>query len=135
MVIFFFKQKTAYEMRISDWSSDVCSSDLNGIDRTARMRHRPDNAPRRTGRSRRGYCPFSGSPLARRCVASRSLTSMWPWLAIEGGHPPDRRSEARLMIKTPGINTPSRFETKSRQDRNRDGAGKSVSIQGEKGGN
>src|SRR3546814_8573168 len=28
MVIIFFKQKTAYEMRISDWSSDVCSSDL-----------------------------------------------------------------------------------------------------------
>src|SRR3546814_7298966 len=27
-LIFFFKQKTAYEMRISDWSSDVCSSDL-----------------------------------------------------------------------------------------------------------
>src|SRR3546814_16026600 len=27
---FFFKQKTAYEMRISDWSSDVCSSDLTG---------------------------------------------------------------------------------------------------------
>src|SRR3546814_4737888 len=26
---FFFKQKTAYEMRISDWSSDVCSSDLS----------------------------------------------------------------------------------------------------------
>src|SRR3546814_2670210 len=29
MYIFFFKQKTAYEMRISDWSSDVCSSDLD----------------------------------------------------------------------------------------------------------
>src|SRR3546814_2966357 len=28
---FFFKQKTAYEMRISDWSSDVCSSDLIGF--------------------------------------------------------------------------------------------------------
>src|SRR3546814_9288681 len=28
---FFFKQKTAYEMRISDWSSDVCSSDLNRL--------------------------------------------------------------------------------------------------------
>src|SRR3546814_5989658 len=28
MICFFFKQKTAYEMRISDWSSDVCSSDL-----------------------------------------------------------------------------------------------------------
>src|SRR3546814_3934399 len=28
VVVFFFKQKTAYEVRISDWSSDVCSSDL-----------------------------------------------------------------------------------------------------------
>src|SRR3546814_16086885 len=28
VIVFFFKQKTAYEMRISDWSSDVCSSDL-----------------------------------------------------------------------------------------------------------
>src|SRR3546814_9964802 len=28
VVFFFFKQKTAYELRISDWSSDVCSSDL-----------------------------------------------------------------------------------------------------------
>src|SRR3546814_9215355 len=30
-VFFFFKQKTAYEMRISDWSSDVCSSDLDPL--------------------------------------------------------------------------------------------------------
>src|SRR3546814_9935433 len=29
-LFFFFKKKTAYEMRISDWSSDVCSSDLHG---------------------------------------------------------------------------------------------------------
>src|SRR3546814_4708811 len=29
--LFFFKQKTAYEMRIIDWSSDVCSSDLRGV--------------------------------------------------------------------------------------------------------
>src|SRR3546814_19177057 len=32
MFCFFFKQKTAYEMRISDWSSDVCSSDLRDRD-------------------------------------------------------------------------------------------------------
>src|SRR3546814_6747137 len=32
LIFFFFKQKTAYEMRISDWSSDVCSSDLQGLD-------------------------------------------------------------------------------------------------------
>src|SRR3546814_5774844 len=31
-MIFFFKQKSAYEMRISDWSSDVCSSDLQDPD-------------------------------------------------------------------------------------------------------
>src|SRR3546814_11265090 len=31
LFFFFFKQKTAYEMRISDWSSDVCSSDLGGL--------------------------------------------------------------------------------------------------------
>src|SRR3546814_9129131 len=33
--MFFFKQKTAYEMRISDWSSDVCSSDLDEVARLA----------------------------------------------------------------------------------------------------
>src|SRR3546814_2813015 len=36
--VFFFKQKTAYEMRISDWSSDVCSSDLD--DRNAPLKRR-----------------------------------------------------------------------------------------------
>src|SRR3546814_9186917 len=43
MVFFFFKQKTAYEMRISDWSSDVCSSDLNPNLRSRRqeMQARP----------------------------------------------------------------------------------------------
>src|SRR3546814_8844821 len=38
LLFFFFKQKTAYEMRISDWSSDVCSSDLH---------HRLDRHPPR----------------------------------------------------------------------------------------
>src|SRR3546814_15232481 len=36
-MILFFKQKTAYGMRISDWSSDVCSSDLLGRDIPSRM--------------------------------------------------------------------------------------------------
>src|SRR3546814_2300699 len=42
---FFFKQKTAYEIRISDWSSDVCSSDLVAIaDRIATIpAHRPQD--------------------------------------------------------------------------------------------
>src|SRR3546814_1227172 len=43
-VILFFKQKTEYEMRISDWSSDVCSSDLadrRGLHPRLRDHHRP----------------------------------------------------------------------------------------------
>src|SRR3546814_8030979 len=38
-LFFFFKQKTAYEMRISDWSSDVCSSDLVSVAITAQPVH------------------------------------------------------------------------------------------------
>src|SRR3546814_5497405 len=45
----FFKQKTAYEMRISDWSSDVCSSDLNQADdhRAAARAFEPEPDQRR----------------------------------------------------------------------------------------
>src|SRR3546814_19260398 len=39
--LFFFKQKTAYEMRISDWSSDVCSSDLLAGERAGNRRILP----------------------------------------------------------------------------------------------
>src|SRR3546814_10628639 len=44
---FFFKQKTAYEMRISDWSSDVCSSDLHRHSPVAWGRARSDGVNRR----------------------------------------------------------------------------------------
>src|SRR3546814_16797517 len=48
--VLFFKQKTAYEMRISDWSSDVCSSDLcRGASTGPRS-----SPPRGTGRGTRG---------------------------------------------------------------------------------
>src|SRR3546814_9743480 len=47
---FFFKQKTAYEMRISDWSSDVCSSDLPAIlTNTARVEAWPGGLLRARG--------------------------------------------------------------------------------------
>src|SRR3546814_10613321 len=41
-VFFFFKQKTAYEMRISDWSSDVCSSDLVALKEFANQGQRAE---------------------------------------------------------------------------------------------
>src|SRR3546814_3465235 len=40
-LFFFFRQKTAYEMRISDWSSDVCSSDLERRQRVERSATQP----------------------------------------------------------------------------------------------
>src|SRR3546814_8677345 len=61
MFFFFFKQKTAYEMRISDWSSDVCSSDL-GEDAAAEA-HEDRNE--RSAERERGQCldddPIIGS--------------------------------------------------------------------------
>src|SRR3546814_4789894 len=44
-LFFFFKQKTAYEMRISDWSSDVCSSDLERKPGRTEGRWDPDVRP------------------------------------------------------------------------------------------
>src|SRR3546814_6735299 len=70
MHVFLFKEKTAYEMRISDWSSDVCSSDLrrrgpqprvqDDLLRLCRLRHRRRYRPAlRTG----GHCPHRGAAL------------------------------------------------------------------------
>src|SRR3546814_9206867 len=72
--IFFFKQKTAYEMRISDWSSDVCSSDLpcpsrhgRGVDR-AQEAENPDAECEcatcgYTARTARKWLEQAGAPL------------------------------------------------------------------------
>src|SRR3546814_7141513 len=62
---FFFKQKTAYEMRISDWSSDVCSSDL-GIAR--RGQEDLERARRADGRDQvadRGHAVAQAQPAGR----------------------------------------------------------------------
>src|SRR3546814_6353233 len=69
IVCFLFKQKTAYEMRISDWSSDVCSSDLDdaGGVRGLGVRgggqnqgeQRQGDEDRAHAKLRRGWCPPS----------------------------------------------------------------------------
>src|SRR3546814_19853108 len=60
LIFFFFKQKTAYEMRISDWSSDVCSSDLLALrhDRTG-LRRRPCQSDRPLRRRSRRFSSTS----------------------------------------------------------------------------
>src|SRR3546814_8242175 len=60
LLCFFFKQKTAYEMRISDWSSDVCSSDLRiraAENVPASISDRDDATRQLTGYSSRGMGP------------------------------------------------------------------------------
>src|SRR3546814_10605797 len=64
LVFFFFKQKTAYEMRISDWSSDVCSSDLPAPAHPARL------LPLRRRRRRPGSVRH-GDPLSQRSEERR----------------------------------------------------------------
>src|SRR3546814_9832077 len=68
-VFFFFKQKTAYEMRISDWSSDVCSSDLLRYHGADRLRGREGCRSRisQTMRPRR-------DPVQRSCNMSSQLS-------------------------------------------------------------
>src|SRR3546814_8643565 len=57
---FFFKQKTAYEMRISDWSSDVCSSDLDTILRSPAARSARPARSAKSSRLRSSSC-YSGT--------------------------------------------------------------------------
>src|SRR3546814_1978122 len=60
MSFFFFKQKTAYEMRISDWSSDVCSSDLESY--IASANSRLANYRRSLANARARFAQLTGHP-------------------------------------------------------------------------
>src|SRR3546814_5244137 len=66
VLFFFFKQRTAYEMRISDWSSDVCSSDL--VD--ARLARVERSAPRAVARPYRKAGTPSPKPSAKPAAAA-----------------------------------------------------------------
>src|SRR3546814_10747293 len=71
---FFFKQKTAYEMRISDWSSDVCSSDLllrERVERRVLEQRPPCAAIECVVRLRR--LPVAGFLVSVRCAQRRPL--------------------------------------------------------------
>src|SRR3546814_1984284 len=81
-VFFFFKQKTAYEMRISDWSSDVCSSDLPGLNSPlGEEMHRRNNCcsydagpmphhDGRSGRCRTQACRSEERRVGKECVST-----------------------------------------------------------------
>src|SRR3546814_9562148 len=77
---FFFKQKTAYEVRISDWSSDVCSSDLSQTGHPARPGAReglgvPDPARRAAGAAAQPGV-LLGGVLVRRPVRDQRIAGV-----------------------------------------------------------
>src|SRR3546814_10337263 len=83
-MFFFFKQKTAYEMRISDWSSDVCSSDLN---------YRP------CCRMRDGILDFVSH--LRRQIRSRGFPGHHePWILILYGQRSEERRVGKECVST-----------------------------------
>src|SRR3546814_12608974 len=122
MVVFFFKQKTAYEMRISDWSSDVCSSDLaaHGI------RHDPGQdrslhlCGGRAGRTGEGpQRGLSGSTYRCGCAGRLSREAVYAHCRLKGSEPHMKRRLAALValasmtkaITAPFLAAPPPFST------------------------
>src|SRR3546814_6322095 len=103
---FFFKQKTAYEMRISDWSSDVCSSDLakagEGVHAPNRIASAASPGPKAIAMP---------SPLAPRAIISASTNRI-----VADDILPYRVSTDRLSASAPGA-TASACSTASSTDR------------------
>src|SRR3546814_9329675 len=100
-VLFFFKQKTAYEMRISDWSSDVCSSDLRRCD-GSRIRlagqYSVENG---------ATCHQCGQR-PHRIKASRKRQSAFVWNTLGGGLKAGQAAESRRNThRAPCIGTDS----------------------------
>src|SRR3546814_2138815 len=95
-MVFFFKQKTAYEMRISDWSSDVCSSDLR----------RPCARPRMTRREAANGTIAAGQPVQagdRAPVSGLRNARAGGWLTRELRFCPGLMAHVRL--RTDPINS------------------------------
>src|SRR5213083_3013711 len=109
MFFFFFKQKTAYEITASDWSSDVCSSDLDAppLDRKAGWREHPRGPPRPPD----GPLHPHGPPRARWVLPQLR----WPQLASPPALPRAARAvrprRARATRRRPTQPTRFRYQT------------------------
>src|SRR3546814_10886756 len=96
MSFFFFKQKTAYEMRISDWSSDVCSSDLSRASAEAIWR----SAVPRIGRSTCAVAEKGGfmrTTSGTKAASRRSSIDAPSWRVICTAGNSSSRSSARPL--------------------------------------
>src|SRR3546814_5717446 len=99
---FFFKQKTAYEMRISDWSSDVCSSDLPSQIDTSKRENPSPNIEYRVGDLKDYLEQLSGYDLIYgRFVFGHNRDC----IDLLGRIFANMRSGARLIFEEPDIGT------------------------------
>src|SRR3546814_6814647 len=89
-LLFFFKQKTAYELRISDWSSDVCSSDLNPL-----WADHGQLPPRRRNSFRGAICARLSQCRGIRDGAARGRRAD----ARQAGERTQRRTDARRAVR------------------------------------
>src|SRR3546814_7991443 len=86
-VFFFVKQKTAYEVRISDWSSDVCSSDLAGLAGSGVM-------------DAMSAKPIGGRHRSNRCIRYRYRATAAPAAAIPApGRSEEHTSELQSLMR------------------------------------
>src|SRR3546814_18541861 len=107
-LFFFFKQKTAYEMRISDWSSDVCSSDLSSAQQRCGA-HGPIAAPTSSARRELELGPPDSTPGGGGGSAASAACAQKRWCGCVIGRAPNpetherssglRRSEERRVGK------------------------------------
>src|SRR3546814_15657894 len=111
--MFFSKQKTAYEMRISDWSSDVCSSDLS-------------QAPDRLSRTRPRRSPGRGVMMGIRTAARLSAHRHREWLPS--------RVQTAAQLPADRASAPVGDAARRSRDRKRVVEGKSVSVRVDLGG-
>src|SRR3546814_8203424 len=95
-LFFFFKQKTAYEMRISDWSSDVCSSDLPIRARCPLTVTRPSPISRSASRREQ-------KPVSLMCLLSRIRIGAWREGAQSGRSVPPRHAPNRSRSSFPAL--------------------------------
>src|SRR3546814_5156219 len=95
MVFIFFKQKTAYEMRISDWRSDVCSSDLLSCGRHAH-RAEPTYVPLSQASRTAPANPVSEAVFDGSRLVSRASSR---WMRRQAGGLPNCYAEAAELPK------------------------------------
>src|SRR3546814_2302478 len=100
LFFFFFKQKTAYEMRISDWSSDVCSSDLSGGAAKAKRQLSPSWRRSTTVPTPSTWPETMWPPSSSPSFSGRSKLTAWP------ARQPPMVVQARVSFETSTANQP-----------------------------